>query len=244
MNDINKRINEIAELYFNGNNSLFAKKVDTNETNIRNYRKNTMPKVDFIIKLSELLEINFDWILTGLGEMKKPLSNKMINDSKCIGSEDLRVIKSSNRKTTDSVVINQEIPLYNLEATAGLKQLFDSGGPREVLDTIKIPNLPKCDGAITVSGDSMYPLLKSGDIVLYRQTTVENIFFGEMYLLSVSLDDWEEYITVKYVQRSELGADYVKLVSQNSHHQSKDILINKITALALVKASIRINTML
>ena len=90
----------------------------------------------------------------------------------------------------------------------------------------------------------MYPLLKSGDIVLYKETEFENIFFGEMYLLSVKLNDWEEYITVKYVQKSDQGGEYVKLVSQNSHHQPKDIHISKISALALIKASIRINTMM
>ena len=186
--------------------------------------------------LSNYPDINPLWLISGVGSM-------LLDENRLDNHSNISYIPSS-RKTTDNIYNDQEIPLYNLEATAGLKQLFDSGGPREVLDTIKIPNLPKCDGAITVSGDSMYPLLKSGDIVLYRQTTVENIFFGEMYLLSVKLDEWEEYITVKYVQRSELGQDYVKLVSQNSHHQSKDILVNKITALALVKASIRINTML
>jgi phage repressor protein C with HTH and peptisase S24 domain len=151
---------------------------------------------------------------------------------------------NSDRKTMDSLHATQEIPLYDLEAVAGLRELFNSGKPQRILDTIKIPNLPKCDGAISVTGDSMYPLLKSGDIILYKETEFENIFFGEMYLLSVKLNDWEEYITVKYVQKSENGHDFVKLVSQNSHHQPKDIHISKISALALIKASIRINTMM
>ncbi len=111
------------------------------------------------------------------------------------------------------------------------------------MQTIKIPNLPKCDGAITVTGDSMYPLLKSGDIVLYQETGVNNIYYGEMYLLSVKVDHWEEYITVKYVQKSEKGENYVKLVSQNQHHQPKDIEISQIRAIAMVKASVRFNTM-
>ena len=176
-------------------------------------------------------EINSEWLLTGNGSMIKEDNSSVM-------------IMNSDRKTVDSIHVNQEIPLYDLEAVAGLRELFNSGEPQRVLDTIKIPNLPKCDGAISVTGDSMYPLLKSGDIVLYKETEFENIFFGEMYLLSVKLNDWEEYITVKYVQKSDQGAEYVKLVSQNSHHQSKDIHISKISALALIKASIRINTMM
>ncbi|KAF2342868.1 helix-turn-helix transcriptional regulator [Flavobacterium tistrianum] len=176
-------------------------------------------------------EINSEWLLTGNGPMIKEDNTSVM-------------IMKNDRKTADTIHVNQEIPLYDLEAVAGLRELFNSGEPQRVLDTIKIPNLPKCDGAISVTGDSMYPLLKSGDIVLYKETEFENIFFGEMYLLSVKLNDWEEYITVKYVQKSDQGSEYVKLVSQNSHHQSKDIHISKISALALIKASIRINTMM
>lgn len=175
-------------------------------------------------------EINPDWLITGKGEMIK--SEKNLN------------IISNNRKTKDGKVDEQEIPLYDFEATAGLKDLFNSDSPRKVLDTIKIPNIPKCDGAISVTGDSMYPLLKSGDIVLYKQVAIEDVFFGEMYLLSIQLNEWEEYITVKYVQKSDKGDEYVKLVSQNGHHQPKDVLTKNITAIALIKASIRINTMM
>ncbi|MFC4746717.1 S24 family peptidase [Flavobacterium branchiicola] len=176
-------------------------------------------------------DLNSEWLLTGNGTMIKEENTSL-------------VIMNNDRKTVDSLQASQEIPLYDLEAVAGLRELFSSGEPQRILDTIKIPNLPKCDGAISVTGDSMYPLLKSGDIILYKETEFENIFFGEMYLLSVKLNDWEEYITVKYVQKSEQGQDYVKLVSQNSHHQPKDIHISKISALALIKASIRINTMM
>ncbi|BDU25115.1 MULTISPECIES: S24 family peptidase [unclassified Flavobacterium] len=176
-------------------------------------------------------EINSEWLLTGNGPMIKEENTSVM-------------IMNNDRKTVDPTHVSQEIPLYDLEAVAGLRELFSSGEPQRILDTIKIPNLPKCDGAISVTGDSMYPLLKSGDIILYKETEFENIFFGEMYLLSVKLNDWEEYITVKYVQKSEQGSDFVKLVSQNSHHQPKDIHISKISALALIKASIRINTMM
>lgn len=176
-------------------------------------------------------EINSEWLLTGNGPMIKEDNTSLM-------------IMNNDRKTVDSLHATQEIPLYDLEAVAGLRELFSSGEPQRILDTIKIPNLPKCDGAISVTGDSMYPLLKSGDIILYKETEFDNIFFGEMYLLSVKLNEWEEYITVKYVQKSEQGNEYVKLVSQNSHHQPKDIHISKISALALIKASIRINTMM
>ena len=133
------------------------------------------------------------------------------------------------------------VPLYNIEGTAGLVPLFVDRDSQTPIDYIHIPNLPRCDGAIYVVGDSMYPLLKSGDIVLYKQVSgIENIFWGDMYLLSIDIDG-EEYVTVKYIQKSEREG-CVKLVSQNPHHADKDVPIEKIRALAFVKASIRMNS--
>jgi phage repressor protein C with HTH and peptisase S24 domain len=88
----------------------------------------------------------------------------------------------------------------------------------------------------------MYPLLKSGDIVLYKQLhDLEDIFWGDMYLLSIDIDG-EEYVTIKYIQRSEREG-YVRLVSQNQHHAEKEVQVSRIRAIALVKASIRMNSM-
>ncbi|GAA4760814.1 MULTISPECIES: S24 family peptidase [Flavobacterium] len=177
-------------------------------------------------------DLNPTWLLTGEGEMFK--SNEAVLLNKSI---------EAFRLKTDSNLESQQIPLYDIEAVAGLVPLFKDSKSQEPLDHISIPHLPKCDGAVYITGDSMYPLLKSGDIVLYKQVNdVKNeIFWGEMYLLSIDMAE-EEYVTVKYIQKSE-HEGYVRLVSQNKHHQDKDVEMSKIRALALVKASIRINSM-
>ena len=142
---------------------------------------------------------------------------------------------------TDKSLPLQSVPLYSIEGTAGLVPLFAENSEVKPVNHIHIPNLPKCDGAIYVVGDSMYPLLKSGDIVLYKQLSdVRDVFWGDMYLLSIDING-EEYITVKYLQKSEIEG-CVKLVSQNQHHADKDIAADKIRAIALVKASIRMNS--
>lgn len=64
---------------------------------------------------------------------------------------------------------------------------------------------------------------------------------AESPALPVSIIDGEEYVTVKYIQKSDREG-YVKLVSQNPHHADKDVAINRIRAIALVKASIRMNS--
>ena len=144
---------------------------------------------------------------------------------------------------TDFLIENQTIPLYQLEATAGLVELLNNKNDLKPIDHLFIPNLPRTDGAIRVQGDSMYPLLKSGDIVIFKEhsNNLEDIFFGEMYLISLKIDH-DELVMVKWLQRSE-HEEYVKLVSENRHHQPKEVHISKITALALIKASVRINSM-
>lgn len=172
--------------------------------------------------------INSDYILTGRGA---PLR------------ENIETTQVYHPKYTEKLESDGAITLYDVEAAANLKTLFDNKD-QNILGQISIPNIPKCDGAVYVKGDSMYPLLKSGDIVAYKVIPVDmrHIFFGEMYLVSIDLDG-DEYLTVKYVQHSEKGEDWIKLVSYNQNHQPKDFPLSSVRAMALVKLSIRMNTM-
>ncbi|MCI7140777.1 XRE family transcriptional regulator [Alistipes sp.] len=175
--------------------------------------------------LVQELNVNPEWLETGHGNMFN-------------ADPDL----TAYMHRTDNSLPMQSVPLYSIEGTAGLVPLFTDQAQTNPVNYIHIPNLPKCDGALYVRGDSMYPLLKSGDIVLYKQLNdIDDIFWGDMYLLSIDMDG-EEYVTVKYIQKSDREG-YVKLVSQNPHHADKEIEIGRIRAIALVKASIRMNSM-
>ena len=177
--------------------------------------------------LSYYQDLNRVWLITGEGNM---LVSKTVEPDRTFS---LR---------TDHSVGLQDIPLYNFEATAGLVSLFNDHCAVPV-DFLKIPNLPSVDGAIFVRGESMYPLLKSGDIVIYKmkEISLESIIWGEIYLLSF-ISDGDTYTAVKYIQKSE-DPEKVKLVSFNQAYAPKDIHIASITALALVKASITFHTM-
>lgn len=175
-----------------------------------------------------------NWLLTGKGPMTKTKVAARMEEPEGVYS-----------LKTDRKLKDQSIPLYDLEASAGVVGLFNNkNGNNKPIDFITIPNLPKCDGAIYVTGDSMYPLLKSGDIIMYKEleNIVENIYFGEMYLVSINLDG-DEFVTVKWIHKSDKGDAYIKIVSQNTHHQPKDIHLSNIKAIALIKASIRVNSM-
>ena len=178
-------------------------------------------------------DLDANWLLTGEGEMLKSEKSKQTPEV-----QEIHHPRSVEKKEAMQVVY-----LYDFKASAGLRSLFDNNQHR-IIDDIHIPNLPKCDGAIHIVGDSMYPLLKSGDIILYKQMPldIENLLYGEMYLLSYDIDG-EDYIVVKYVRKSGKGEPYITLGSENPEHATRDIDFRRVNALALVKASVRINSM-
>ena len=63
--------------------------------------------------------------------------------------------KARYLQRTDVMQKNQMIPLFNIEAAAGLVELFQHVDEKTPIDFLSIPNLAKCDGAVFVTGDSM-----------------------------------------------------------------------------------------
>ena len=206
------------------------------DSNFKGKNLYSQPGGDVLVKiLTSYPNISAEWLLTGEGDMLK---------SKYTEEPQIEVKPIHQPRSTEKKEETQIVYLYDFEASAGLRALFDTSR-QNIIDTIKIPNLPKCDGAIHIVGDSMYPLLKSGDIILYRQMPLDinNLLYGEMYLLSYDIDG-DDYIVVKYIRKSGKGEPFITLGSENPAHAPRDIDFRRITALALVKASVRINCMI
>lgn len=178
--------------------------------------------------------LNSNWVIAGTGKMiLADNANHKLSEPETI---------YKNHKDIDRKVSKQLIPIYNISAAAGLVSLFNEPNQHTPVDYISLPNMGKVDGGLYAVGDSMYPLVKSGDIVVYRQIhdLLNSIFWGEMYLLSYDLEG-EEYIVIKYIQKSE-EPGCIRLVSQNQYHSPKDIQISNVRAIAQIKASVRFNT--
>ncbi len=194
-----------------------------------------LPSFEILSDITNKFEsVNIKWLINGVGDM-------FIKDEiePHIKKDEISVYGSN--KNIDRRLKQQLIPIYNIEAAAGLTSLFNDFAKYTPIDYISLPNLGKVDGGLYACGDSMYPLIKSGDIVVFRQIQDiwNSIFWGEMYLLSYDLEG-EEYIVIKYIQKSS-KEDYITLASQNPHHAPKDIPIKHVRALAQVKASVRFN---
>lgn len=182
-------------------------------------------------------EINPEWLLTGKGEMLRKETN--LYDINFGGN--IQTIFEA-KENYNKLQKDQEINLYDINAAANLQTLFELG-QQNVIGKLRIPNLPRCDGAIYLRGDSMYPLLKSGDIVIYKiLNNISNLTFGEMYLIDYAIDG-DDYLVVKYINESDID-NHIRLVSYNQHFGPIDIPLSSVRSIAIVKASVRINTLL
>lgn len=188
--------------------------------------------IDFPLLLEKLKEIDYNWLLVGKG---KPEHQAKFCNGEIVSG---KVEMIHNPKTADPVD-DHSVSLYDITAAANLKTLL-ANKDQHVVGKIQIPNIPVCDGALYISGDSMYPILKSGDVVGFKEiSNFSNVIYGEMYLVSFCIDG-DEYLSVKYINRSDVEG-CIKLVSYNPHHEPMDLPLTCIQAMAIVKFSIRKN---
>ena len=163
-----------------------------------------------------------EWLLSGKGNMQRGM---------------LREFEA--KQNNDQPL--QKVPVFDLEATAGFSSLYRDFSSA-VADYITIPNLPPVDGAIYARGDSMSPLIASGDIVIFKKVELlpDNIMWGHIYIVSYTIDG-DDYTVLKYIRHSPRKG-YIRLESFNSRFDPQEIPASAVTALALVKASITFHT--
>lgn len=190
--------------------------------------------LDFPLLLERLKEVDYNWLLTGKGSPTRQSAhceNELVEG-------DVEIIHNS--KTFERRE-DRSVTLYDIDAAANLRTLLDAR-PQYAMGEIVIPSVPACDGALYVNGDSMYPLLKSGDIVGFKVLRdFSDVIYGEIYLVAFERGG-DEFLVVKFVKRSEQEG-CVKLVSYNQEHDPMDIPLSSINTLALVKFTICKNMM-
>lgn len=218
------RIKALIDHYTPGNKSEFARRLGITPQGLNTW----IARGNFDIELvySKCEGVSAQWLLTGKGNML---------------SDRTPVVKRYNETEVELKAINS-VPLFDLQHVDDLVSLF-TNHPAPI-DEIKLPNLPKCDGAVYMRGDTMSPELHSGDIVLYKEVKSlrkkENIFFGQIYLLSFEVNN-DEHIVIKYVHESD-EEGYITLVSCNKRYPPMPIPFESVKAMAMIKASVHYHT--
>lgn len=192
-------------------------------------------RIDFHLLLNKMRDVDLNWLLLGKGSPKHPAKFCEIE----LAKGEVQIIH--NPKTVEAID-DRSVTLYDITAAANLKTML-TNKQQYTVGKIQIPSIPLCDGAVYISGDSMYPILKSGDIIGFKEiNSFNNLIYGEMYLVSFTIEG-DEYLAVKYVNHSDREG-YLKLVSYNTHHDPMDIPFDTINAMAIVKFSIRRHMMM
>lgn len=226
MNNITQRFLKVYEHLLNtsliNNQTSFAKEIKVSNSTITEICK--MRTNAGITPIKNLVkrypEINSNWILTGDGIMLNNI-NKIL------------------KEPGDEYKTDRLIPLYS--KTASVLELFNNTPKITPIDYIKIPTPPRCDGAISITGDGMHPVLKNGDIVLYREIKDKsNIIWGEIYLIYIN-NEGDQFFFNKYIHKSKRKG-YIKLTSENKLHEPLEFPIDSVVKLAIIKASINIKS--
>ncbi len=234
--DKKDRLDAIIKHFGGGNASQFANLLGVSPSTISTWKaRNT---IDYDLIFAKCENLSASWLLSGSGNMLKTKEKEelLISDSK------LKVKRINEARCYEPIKEIQSIPLYNIVATAGIKEFVDNSS-QFATEFIQIPNIPTCDGAIHISGNSMEPILKSGEIVTFKMLppVLDSIIYGRIYIISY-IAGGDANVVIKRIEKSDEGEPYIKLVSENPIHKSLDIDVRRVNALATVKASISVNS--
>ncbi|WP_320034832.1 S24 family peptidase [Halarcobacter sp.] len=195
-----------AREYLGYNQSKFSEKLDLAAQSLARYEKNkTKPSMEFVSKLTNMFNINSNWLLTGTGKIL--LENESSENNSLVAEPKPKYEPSSN---------NYQIDLLNVRAGAG-EGIYNY--VIETVDTISLDksffrtpiNTNKVKG-IQVDGDSMEPTLRHGDYVLID----ENITFGTNGIYAIQ---YGGQILIKRLQFKIDGS--ILIISDNQKYEKE-----------------------
>lgn len=109
METINDRMQEIVDVYFDGNKAAFAKKIGIAPTSITNYlgkQRASKPSADLLEKIVNSLDIDAMWLLTGKGRMgRTSIDEQRIESS----SGDIQFTGICMKRMSAKVVVEFEV---------------------------------------------------------------------------------------------------------------------------------------
>jgi phage repressor protein C with HTH and peptisase S24 domain len=164
--------------------------------------------------LNTFPQLSRNWLLFGEGDM---LNNPPQQSEEYEPSENIRYWE-------------------DVSATGGCKEFLENPDEHEV-KMISVPRFADCTDAVNIYGDSMYPVYKSGEIILIKPWKESFIDYGYCYLIVTKNGNR----MVKYLRRSE-HSDKVLCVSENKQFDPFEIDRSDILRLFLVRGSIKADT--
>lgn len=150
-------------------------------------------------------ELNIDWLMTGNGEMTR-----------------LAAFSASPP--------SQNIIKFFKDVDASMSQVELENPSEYDTEDIVLPQFKDCKYAITAFGDSMTPLIHSGEIILLADWQEKFIAYNQIYLVITK----SGYRTIKRLRQGNDDA-HVLCVSENKDYEPFAVELADISRLYLVK---------
>ena len=172
-------------------------------------------------------DLNIVWLKTGVGNML--LSDERNEKTITVNQT---AISPNNRKGA---------LIYDIDATCGLNGRDIEFTDEKVIGSIDAPEINPESKIIFATGDSMLPLIVSGDRVVIRKIESWDYFnYGQVYLIITN-----EYRLIKRVRRHPKDAENLILLrSENPNYDDIDLPKREIIHLFIVENILSIKNIL
>lgn len=203
------------------------------KVSVRNYLKGTKPSLDNISILSKYLDVDFGWLLTG---KSGSLGNPSAEESK---ERQEKTISISHSSISESK--RRGTPIYDIDATCGPSGRDIEFADERIVGSIDAPEINSSSKIIFATGDSMLPLIASGDRIVIRKIESWDYFnYGQVYLIITA-----EYRLIKRVRRHPKdNENLILLRSENSEFDDIDLPRKEIIHLFVVENILSIKNIL
>lgn len=191
--------------------SEFATKLTIDHSNLTKKFNGKQPvtKKD-VEKFCNILNVSYDWLVNGNGE-------KYLTEKESAVLEALQNKPTSNNK-------QYGVPYYDVDFCLGLREMYQDT-PEVPVQLIDIPGYSKADFWCKTTGDSMCPIINSGDIIAMKEVKDWQSFLlmNETYGIVTS----NEQRMVKVI-RPGSDTDHFVLHSYNSEYPDQEIHKNMV----------------
>lgn len=186
------------------------------------------PTSDVLMKICGIYtDISPEWLVTGKGEMIKNTEREQ---------KTIEISESAISETKRKGAL-----IYDIDATCGLSGRDVDFTDEKVIGSIDTPEINPDSKIIFATGDSMLPLIASGDRVVIRKIESWDFFnYGQVYLIITN-----EYRLIKRVRRHPKDSDNLILLrSENPDYDDIDLPKREIIHLFIVENILSIKNIL
>lgn len=191
----------------------FAKRIETDASNLSKHLTGRLPISDALInRIAINLGVSRSWLKDGIDlPYAKPT----------VVQPEITIDDNAIRPTAHGT------PVYDIDVTAGPLTRSVMFADEHIIGRIDMPSIPADCQIVSVSGDSMDPVIHNGDLIAVRGlSNMKNLFWGQIYMLLLP-----DYRLVKYVRRHP---DPAMLILHSENHNYDDMEVDRTDVLDIM----------